>query len=196
MSHFKGVVPGLVKSLKDPEGIGRIQVLLPRLPGENRTFWASVAAPMAGSKRGFFFQPERDDEVLVAFDEGDPHHPYILGFLWNGMDKPPPGANDKVRRLRTVSGHVVEFDDRRGKEKILIKTQGKQQLELVDSPASITIKTSAGQKITVEDNPAGKIEVATSSGAQTITLSDTDNSIRLQGGGRTITMMGGSVQIQ
>ena len=75
MSHFRGVVPGVVKNLNDTDGLGRIQVKLPRLPGENRLYWASVAAPMAGKNRGFFFQPEIDDEVLVAFEEGDPQHP-------------------------------------------------------------------------------------------------------------------------
>src|SRR3954451_3851360 len=126
-NHFKGVVPGLVKSLKDPDGLGRLQVHLPRLAGGNRTFWASVAAPMAGKKRGFFFQPELEDEVLGAFEEGDPQHPYIIGFLWNGADTPPDGTSSNesgVRRLRTVSGHVFEFDDRSGNEAVRLRTQG------------------------------------------------------------------------
>lgn len=110
MSHFKGVVPGVVKSLKDPEGLGRIRVHLPRLPGENRTFWASVAAPMAGKNRGFFFYPELEDEVLLAFEDGDPQHPFIVGFLWNGQDVPP--TTDHQRRLfRSVNGHEVEIYD-------------------------------------------------------------------------------------
>jgi uncharacterized protein involved in type VI secretion and phage assembly len=110
MNHFRGVIPGLVQSLKDPQGMGRIQVHFPRMPGENRSFWASVAAPMAGKDRGFFFQPETDDEVLVAFEEGDPQHPYIVGFLWNGADLPP--TTDRHRRLiRSVNGHEIELYD-------------------------------------------------------------------------------------
>jgi uncharacterized protein involved in type VI secretion and phage assembly len=109
MSLFKGVVPGIVKSLEDRDGMGRIQVELARMPG-SRSFWASVAAPMAGKDRGFFYQPEIDDEVLLAFDEGDPQHPYIVGFLWNGHDSPP--ANDPHRRLiRSVNGHEIELYD-------------------------------------------------------------------------------------
>jgi uncharacterized protein involved in type VI secretion and phage assembly len=176
MNHFKGVVPGLVKSLDDPDGFGRIQVHLPRLPGENRTFWASVAAPMAGGKRGFFFHPEIEDEVLVAFDEGDPHHPYIVGFLWNGVDQPPPGANASVRRLRTVSGHILEFDDRAGDESILIKTQGGQQIRLSDSPTGkIAVETAGQLKLTLDDT--------------------TPPSIKLEGGGRTLLMQSGQLQI-
>jgi uncharacterized protein involved in type VI secretion and phage assembly len=156
MNCFKGVVPGVVKSLKDPDGMGRLQVYLPRLPGENRTFWAPVAAPMAGKERGFFFQPEIDDEVLVACEEGDPQHPYVIGFLWNGVDKIPAGTNSNeagVRRLRTVSGHVLEFDDRGGNEEILLKTQGGHEIQMKDTPAVITIKTPAGNQIEISDAP-------------------------------------------
>ena len=109
MSHFTGVLPGIVKSLKDPDGLGRIQVHFPTKGGENRSFWAAVAAPMAGRQRGFFFHPELEDEVLVAFQDGGPQHPYILGFLWNGQDIPPESKPDN-RVIVTPGGHTVRFD--------------------------------------------------------------------------------------
>jgi uncharacterized protein involved in type VI secretion and phage assembly len=110
MSRFRGVIPAVVESLDDSDGMGRICVRFPHLPGENRSFPASVAAPMAGKNRGFFFHPEVGDEVLVAFNEGDPQHPYIVGFLWNGNDLPP--TTDHHRRLfRSVNGHEVEIYD-------------------------------------------------------------------------------------
>src|SRR5690242_18368855 len=106
MNNFRGVIPGLVQNLDDPQGMGRIQVHFPRMPGENRSFWASVAAPMAGKDRGFFFQPETNDEVLVAFEEGDPQHPYVVGFLWNGADLPPE-SNPQNRVIKTPGGHTL-----------------------------------------------------------------------------------------
>jgi hypothetical protein len=33
--------------------------------------------------------PEVDDEVLVAFRQGDARHPYLIASLWNSGDKPP-----------------------------------------------------------------------------------------------------------
>ena len=51
--------------------------------------WAAMASPLTGKDRGMFFMPEKDDEVLVAFEQGNFAHPYILGFLWNGADTPP-----------------------------------------------------------------------------------------------------------
>jgi phage protein D len=43
---------------------------------------------------GLFFLPEIDDEVLVAFEQGDLARPFVVGSLWNGegcsTDTPTP----------------------------------------------------------------------------------------------------------
>ena len=43
----------------------------------------------AGSDRGTDWLPEINDEVLVGFEHGDIHRPYIIGAVWNGKDAPP-----------------------------------------------------------------------------------------------------------
>lgn len=67
--------------------------------------------------------PEVGDEVLVAFDHGDLRLPYVVGFLWNGQDK-PPRTEPKQRALVSVAGHVLEFDDTPGSEKISLLFKG------------------------------------------------------------------------
>ena len=58
-------------------------------------FSALGIAMMAGiagnisTAEGFYFSPEVDDEVVVAFQQGDIRYPYIIGGLWNGKDEPP-----------------------------------------------------------------------------------------------------------
>lgn len=139
MKPFQGVVPGVVKSLKDPDGMGRIQLAFPRLPGDNRSAWASVAAPMAGSKRGFFFQPEIDDEVLVAFEDGHPEHPYIVGFLWNGADAPPE-SDAQNRVIVTPGGHQLRFEDAPARLKVVIQSSGGLKITLDDMAKSIKLE--------------------------------------------------------
>ena len=125
MNRIPGVVIGVVTDVDDREKRGRVKVEFPWLADRNQSPWARVATFMSGKERGSWFMPEVRDEVLVAFDQGDIDHPYIVGFLWNGVDKPPSqDITPKVRRLRTVSGHTIEFDDRSGQERILIQTQG------------------------------------------------------------------------
>jgi uncharacterized protein involved in type VI secretion and phage assembly len=110
MKKINGVVIGIVKSLDDPERQGKIELQFPWLSEVHRSAWAPVAVPMAGKKRGVFYMPELGDEVLVAFEHGDFDHPFIVGYLWNGVDTPP--TTDPHRRLmHSVNGHEIEMYD-------------------------------------------------------------------------------------
>lgn len=195
MRRVEGVVTGIVKEI-DAEH-ARVKLDFPWLQPSYRSNWAPIAAPMSGDKRGMFMMPELDDEVLVAFDHCSVEHPYVIGFLWNGVDRAPEdGTGAGVRRLRTVSGHVVEFDDRPGNERILIKTKGEHEIELKDGPAaSITISTAGKQKLTLNDVPPG-ITVETA-GMQKITVSDAPPGITasVAGGGISISATAAGVTI-
>lgn len=124
MKHIPGVAIGIVKSLEDPEGMGRILLEFPWLSEESpESNWARIAVPMAGAERGMQFMPELGDEVLVAFDHGELRFPYVVGFLWNGQEL-PPRTEPAQRTIQTVSGHVLEFDDTEGSEKVTMKWKG------------------------------------------------------------------------
>lgn len=124
MKNIPGVVIGVVKSLDDPDGLGRVKLEYPWMAEESpESNWARIAAPMAGPQRGFQFMPEEGDEVLVAFEQGEIRLPYIIGYLWNGEDN-PPREEPSQRTIQTVSGHVLEFDDTEGSEKISILFKG------------------------------------------------------------------------
>jgi type VI secretion system secreted protein VgrG len=60
---------------------------------EKSSCWIRVAAPHAGSSPGGFILPEVGDEVVVAFLEGDPDQPIIVGSVWNAEKPPPPRPN-------------------------------------------------------------------------------------------------------
>jgi type VI secretion system VgrG family protein len=55
---------------------------------ENSSAWIRVAVP--AGRLGERFVPEVGDEVLVAFEDGDPSQPFIVGSLYNGDRRPPP----------------------------------------------------------------------------------------------------------
>ena len=143
MKHYPGVVTAIVKSLNDPDGQGRIELQFPWMSDSLRSSWAPVAAPLAGKRRGVFFMPEIDDEVLVAFEHGDFNHPYIVGYLWNGVDTPPE-SDLQNRVLVTPGGHTLRFEDGGGK-KVILKSSSGQTITLDDSEGSITLE--GGQRI-------------------------------------------------
>jgi uncharacterized protein involved in type VI secretion and phage assembly len=109
MERLPGVAVAIVKDVADPEKLGRVLLKFPWLEEEQST-WAPVAAFMAGPDRGAFFMPEVDDEVLVAFEHGDFQHPFVVGFLWNGKDRPPTD-DVNLRIFRSVNGHEIAFSD-------------------------------------------------------------------------------------
>ncbi len=132
-----GVTVGIVKEVDDQ---GRVKMSFPVLGLDSD--WARVAAPLAGRERGFQFMPEVDDEVLVAFDQGDVNTPYVLGYLWNGVDRPPQ-TDAHIRTIKTISGHLLEFDDTAGSEKVTLKFKGgNPSIVLEQSKLSITYDDS------------------------------------------------------
>jgi uncharacterized protein involved in type VI secretion and phage assembly len=144
---------GIVTDNEDPEGWGRVKVKFPTLTEEHASNWARVVAVGAANARGFDCLPEINDEVLVAFEHGDIHRPYVLGGVWNGEDAPPVAVQQSVQngqvRLRTFqtrTGHQLQFvdDDSGG---IYIKTAGGQEIHLNDQDGSIQI--SAGAKVAI-----------------------------------------------
>jgi uncharacterized protein involved in type VI secretion and phage assembly len=146
-----GVVIGLVRDVHDPEEQGRVKVSYPWLSADDSyAGWAPVARPMAGKERGYWYAPEVDDEVLVAFEHGDLNHPMVLGFLHNGVDK-PPGTDVNVRRVRTVSGNVLDFNDNSGQEQIHLHTRNGTKVTINETPSEITLETVGGQKVMVSD---------------------------------------------
>ena len=107
-----------------------------------------------------FFLPEKDDEVLVAFEQGDITRPYVLGALWNGQDKPPESNSDGQNNLRLIksrSGHLIRLDDSVGAEKIeIIDKSGENSVTIDTLSNSISIKSA--QDVVIEA-PQGKISL-------------------------------------
>lgn len=167
---------GIVTNNKDPQGLGRVKVKFPTLTPEkdstaHASFWARVVGIGAGPGRGFDCLPEINDEVLVAFEHGDIHRPYVIGGVWNGQDKPPEEVKNTVndrsqvrlRTFKTRTGNLLQFVE---------ESQD-------DSNAGIYIQSSSGHQIQIDDSD-GSIEICTK-GGQRITLSSSDVTIHSTG---------------
>jgi hypothetical protein len=178
VSSANGVVIGIVKDIVDPLGEGRVRVQFPWLSEDELSGWAPIARTMAGKERGFYYMPELEDEALLAFELGDFDHPFVIGFLHNGVDLPPDDDIDaSVRRVKTVSGHVLEFDDRPGQERVFLETQGGHHLVMEDAPGTVELATTGGQTIKMQDVP-GQIGLSTPSGSN-VTINDVPSSVQV-----------------
>lgn len=168
-----GVYPAVVKSVKDPDKQGRVRVMLPWSPDSDSSYeaWARLATLMAGPKRGTWFIPDVDDEVLVAFEGGDPRRPYVVGAMWNGKDAPPEtmdGAGDNNKKVIASRKDIrITLDDTNGQVAVTIETPGGQSVVLKDSPASILMEDSNGNSIKMESagitiQTSGKLKIQAS----------------------------------
>jgi len=154
-----GVFPALVTDVKDPHGQGRVKVKLPWSPdadGAAYETWARLVTMMAGANRGTWFVPDPGDEVLVAFEAGDPRRPHVLGGLWNGVDAPPEsmdGAGSNFKKvIRSRNGVRVTLDDTDGREHLVVETPGGQRMTLQDGPGSVEIVDSNGNAVKLESS--------------------------------------------
>ena len=110
-----GLTPGVVTSVDDPDGHGRVRVKLPAY-GDVETDWVQVLSLGAGQGKGLVILPGVGDRVLMALAGEDPGRGIVLGGLYGAEGPYDPGvAGGQVRRysLRTPGGHTVTLDDER-----------------------------------------------------------------------------------
>ncbi|MEQ1566973.1 MAG: phage baseplate assembly protein V [Myxococcota bacterium] len=170
---------GIVTDNVDPDELGRIELKFPIL-GDAKSHWIRLGTPMAGEKRGFYALPEKDDEVLVAFMQGDIRTGVIVGQLWNKVDLPPTEAKDGLpgpsktdtgaswstevftdgsktlekndrRFWRSRSGHLFVFDD----------SEGKETVQVWDKEHNLSVVLDSVKKLITIANTQGDLHIRT-----------------------------------
>jgi uncharacterized protein involved in type VI secretion and phage assembly len=193
-----GVALATVIDNVDLLGEARVQVSLPWAPGFEP--WARIATVMAGLGRGTFFIPQVGDEVLVAFNHGDIREPFVLGALWNTIDRPPtalPTDAINKRVIRTPLGQEISFDD--VEQSITVSnllqyslTLGPDASELASAGASVSLDLAG--KVTI----TGAVSITLQ--APTITIEGTNVSVAgsagaTLNGGANCTILGAEINI-
>jgi phage protein D len=145
-SPISGLVIAIVTNNDDPNQLGRVKLKFPWLSDSFESDWAPVSQLGAGPDSGAVFLPEVGDEVLVGFGFGDVRQPYVIGGLYNGVDKPKLGSglvdNGKIKRRGFVSrkGHKLIFLDGDDKSGIaLISSDGKIRIGLKETDGQLHI---------------------------------------------------------
>jgi phage protein D len=144
--RISGVVVATVTGNDDPDKLGRVKLKFPWLDDQYESDWAWLAQLGAGPQSGAVFVPEVGDEVLVAFEFGDFRRPYVIGSLYNGVDKPRLGDalfnNGRVNRRGLISrkGHRFVFFDEAGDSGIaLLSSDSKLRIALKESDSEIHV---------------------------------------------------------
>ncbi|WP_405583408.1 VgrG-related protein [Streptomyces sp. NBC_01190] len=167
MPRLPSVANALVTDIKDPLRQGRVKLRFPWLDDTYVSDWTRTVQ-FGGVQGGGLIGLDVDDEVLVTFDRGALDHPFVIGGLYNGKDKPgvvdvqPYDATSGKTVRRTLadrSGNRLDLLDQRkgGKQGVRLNT-GDNRLTInldrsrteitIDSQGSVTIKGT--RKVSVE----------------------------------------------
>jgi uncharacterized protein involved in type VI secretion and phage assembly len=189
-----GVVTGVVTNVADPDKQGKVKVKYATQGSTIESPWARVVTIGGGKGRGLEFQPEVNDEVLVAFEQGDTRRPLVLGGLFSAKNTLPAspkagnidGSSVNYRRITSRLGHVIELADGTGDadKYVLVKLAGgAHQLRIGADKTDLTV----GNKELTITNGAAKIVFSAQGDitiqGKSITLK-ADTNVDVQGGAK------------
>lgn len=101
-----------VENNLDPNKLGRVRVRFPwQVKNGDCSPWIRMATPFATNGGGVTFKPEKGDEVLLNFEDGNIERPYIVGSLQSKYVTDNWGAlADRV--IQSKNGHAITFTDK------------------------------------------------------------------------------------
>ena len=174
--RIAGVLPGIVVvpqgEMKHVDEFGRVRV---RFPWRNPVFsdssefgdsgWVRVAQIATGIGNTAMWLPEIGDEVVIAFEHGDPNSPVVIGSLYNASSPPPvPLPNNKTQTLirsTSIPGGSIPLElfmeAKAGQEQLTLRA-GSQFIRITPkgitasstinspSPTKRTLRPSSGLK--------------------------------------------------
>ncbi|MGN8058234.1 type VI secretion system Vgr family protein [Pedobacter sp. 22163] len=161
----------------DPQGQGRIKVKFKwECQTNDPTEWLRVVSPNAGSgdtgkNRGFHVIPEKGDQVVIAFEEGNVARPVVMGSVYHGKSGDSSGfKNSNTKGLTSRKGSALSFDDLNH---------------------ALNLGTNAANFVKIENGPG----LITAESAETIVIKTGLSSITMKKDG-TIDIIGKVINIQ
>lgn len=167
----------VVTDNNDPDKMSRVKLSFGWEGGDSESDWVRVGSFYSGGgdRLGVQFIPEKDAQVMVGFEHGNPEFPFVLTSLYprkEGM-RARKGNNDE-KLIYTRGGNIIALSDTEGNNNIsishvrndataivlefkengtiLLKTKGNINLE-----AGENISISAKDKLSVS---AGTVEIS------------------------------------
>jgi type VI secretion system secreted protein VgrG len=152
-----GVVVGSDDAEIEPDKYGRVKVWFRWDPAGPRALdtscWVRVATPWAGKQWGMIHIPRIGDEVVVAFEDGDPDRPIIIGSVWNADNMPiytlPDNKTQSGIKTHSSTGgntqnyNEIKFEDKKGSELVSIHAEKDMSVTIEDN---YTVSIGADQK--------------------------------------------------
>ena len=104
--------------------------------------WMRYAQPWAGNVWGSLNIPREGQEVVVAFEQGDPDRPIALGSVYNSLNMPPfelpVNKNYSGLKTSTPTGSAdqfsgLAFNDTKGSEEVRLHSERNMTIQVENS---------------------------------------------------------------
>jgi uncharacterized protein involved in type VI secretion and phage assembly len=203
--YASGPTYGRITNISDPDHRGRVKVILPMLGPDIETDWIPILTPAAG----IFVLPELNEQVIVAFMGDVADFPIVIGSIWNIKQSPPEtgentdadlnkdGSND-LCFIKSRSGQMVIFDDKKGDEKIQIISGGtrwefkkKDKLMKISTDAGIDLSAEGKIRIKCKDKATISADKSLVIQGQNVKIESKDKDVNIKSG-KNITVNGSS----
>ncbi len=163
-----GIVVGIVAENYTQEMLGRLCVTIPvRDTDANQLKWAKMAMSYMGAGWGTYFLPEKGDQVLLAFENGNIEKPYVIGCIPKDKDKflkESANEHNQCKQIKTRNGSRITFWDDENeegtKDKITIATsQDEHHIDIDNEAKKIALYDKEKHCLVEMMTEKGKINV-------------------------------------
>jgi type VI secretion system secreted protein VgrG len=225
---FGGIVLGDQGEEIHADSMGRIKVQLfwdrRQDTVADKGVWVRVIQPWAGNNWGWQHLPRVGTEVAVAFMDGDPDRPVVVGGFYNANMATPFAVPDEqtksgFRSRSSLNGGTSNFsefsiDDKKGNELVYLHAE-KDMTREVENNDSLTVSNTQtitiakGRAETVSDGGdtisvtggrnttiQTKGETLTVAGGRTTTIQDSGDALTVQSGDLTISVSSGAASVE
>jgi len=174
----------------DPKKQSRIRVKFKwECSTNDTTEWLRIVSPSAGaddqngSNRGFMAIPEKNDQVLVAFEEGNIARPVIMGSVYhNNNGNSNKQQNNHIKSLSTRSGHLIQFDDSDNTQGITITDRKGNVINIDTQNNNVTITALENMTLNAKNMHINVQESMDINVQKDLTVSVQENSIAMSAG--------------
>jgi type VI secretion system secreted protein VgrG len=166
--------------------------------------WVRVGTPWAGKQWGMIHIPRIGQEVIVAFEEGDPDQPLIIGSVYDAANMPPYTLPDNktqsgIKSRSSLKGDTeffneLRFEDKKDSEDIYFHGQ-KDFHRVVEHDDDLKVGNDQVREIAknrTQTIKEGNDTYTLKKGNRVETLEEGDETLTMKKGSRTETLENGS----